>query len=57
MAEEFKTLKPHYNIPDLSKPYSVSGNLTLLKPANNILSNFLSDKQEDPANDTVAHLL
>jgi len=57
MAEEFKTLRPFYNVPDLSKPFSISGNLTLLSPANNILSNFLSDKEEHPEQDTIAHLL
>ena len=30
LADEYTVLEPHYNIPDLTSPYSVSGNLTLL---------------------------
>lgn len=57
MAEEFKTLDPYYNIPDMSKPYSVSGNLTLFSPANNILMNFLRDRTEDKEHDTIVNRL
>jgi hypothetical protein len=57
LTEEFKTLRPFYNIPDLSKPYSVSGNLTLLAPANSILSNYLSDDSENLVDDTISKLL
>lgn len=57
MADLFKTLKPYYNIPDMSKPFSVSGNLTLLSPANNILSNYLSDRTEYPSVDTIINEL
>mgnify|MGYP006909096523 FL=1 len=47
MAEEFKTLDTYYNIPDTTKPFSVSGNLNLLSPANSILSSYLYDRKED----------
>jgi hypothetical protein len=46
MATEFKTLSAHHNIPDMSKPFSISGNLSLLSPANSILSNYLGDYSE-----------
>jgi hypothetical protein len=57
LAEEFKTFDPFYNIPDTSKPYSVSGNLTLLSPANNILAQCLLDTREDVAGDTIVKQL
>lgn len=41
MVQEAKTLEPHYNIPDMSKPFSVSGNLTLLSPSISILANYI----------------
>lgn len=47
MADEFKTLEAYYNIPDVSKPYSISGNLTLLSPATSTLSNYLSTDEDD----------
>lgn len=48
LADECMTLSPHYNIPDLSKPFSVSGNLTLLNPANNILGNLVQESTDLP---------
>ena len=56
LAEEFKTLDTHYNIPDTTKPFSVSGNLNLLSPANTILSRFLYDEQEEGV-DTIVNQL
>lgn len=44
VAKEVDTFKPHYNIPDVSKPYAISGNFGLLGPSNSILTNFLDDK-------------
>lgn len=46
LTDEFKSFAPFYNIPDTSKPYSVSGNLTLLAPANSTIANYLSDARE-----------
>ena len=57
LAEEYETLKPFYNIPDLSKPFSISGNLSLLGPANAILGNYLLDKREFPEEDTITRML
>lgn len=57
LVDEYEVLSPHFNIPDLSKPYSVSGNLTLLGPANAILLNYLRDKMEDPMADTIVEKL
>lgn len=54
LANEFKTLKPHYNIPDLSKPFSISGNLTLLAPANSILANYLSDYEDGVDDESIS---
>ena len=47
LVDEFKTLKAFYSVPDVSKPYSISGNLTLLSPATSILSNYLSNKDNE----------
>lgn len=57
LEDEYEVLQPHYNIPDLSNPYAVSGNLTLLGPANAILLNYLRDKMEDPLQDTIVEKL
>lgn len=57
MADRFKVLKSFYSVPDLSKPCSVSGNLSLFSPSNNILANYLTDAAEYPELDTVEHLL
>lgn len=58
MANEFKTLQPHFNVSDLSKPYAVSGNLSLLAPATSILSNYLYKKTPDaPAVDNISNQL
>lgn len=46
LYQEYKTLKPYYNIPDMTKPFTVCGNLTLLSPANSIMSNYLLDREE-----------
>jgi len=45
MANEFKTLRPFFNIPDLTKPCSVSGRLSLDTPNNSILANYLADRE------------
>lgn len=55
LSEEFKKLKPFYNIPDMSKPYSVCGYLTLLAPSNSLIANYLSDKSEYPEQDTISN--
>ncbi len=57
LTEEYEVLKPFYNIPDLTKPFSISGNLSLLGPANAILGNFLMDKRENREEDTITKLL
>lgn len=53
VENEFKSFAPFYNIPDTSKPYSVSGNLTLLAPANSTIANYLSDARESDSLDTI----
>jgi DNA-directed RNA polymerase beta' subunit len=53
LAEEFKTLRPYYNIPDNNKPLTISNNLSLLSPSYGVLCNMLRDDAEDYENDTV----
>lgn len=55
MEREFKTLKPYFNVPETSKPYAISGNLTLLSPSTSILSNFLYDKSESTRKDQICN--
>lgn len=57
MSEEFKTLSPYYNAPDVSQPYAISGHLGLLSPATSVLSNFLYDKTPPKEKDTVCDRL
>lgn len=57
LADLTKTLAPFYNIPDMSKPNAIAGELTLLSPANSLLGNYILDNDEDPANDTVSDRL
>ena len=57
MIEMAEVFSPFYNIPGLNSPYGITGNLTLLPVANRILQEFLGSPEEDPANDTIAHLL
>ena len=44
LAEEFKTLRPFYNITSVAEPYGISDHLTLLSPSYNILANYLMEK-------------
>lgn len=48
----FKVFEPHFNIPG-EQPYNISGNLTLLAPANNIMLEYLRAEHDHPENDTV----
>ena len=54
MCEQFKTLQPFFNIPDISKPYEISGNLGLLSPSTSIIANFLYDKLPSTRKDQVS---
>ena len=42
MAENTDSLSPHFNVTDLTKQYSVSGNLSVMSPATATISNYLS---------------
>jgi len=53
MYNLFKTLKPYHSIPDLAKPGSVSGRLSLDTPNNTILANYLRDKEIKEGDDTL----
>jgi hypothetical protein len=53
LLQEFRSLQPHYNIPDTGVPYCVSGNLTLLAPSTAVISNMLQDVKEQPELDTI----
>ena len=52
MAELFYNFSPHFNIPG-EEVNSVSGHLTLFDPANNILLEYLQDRQDNPKEDTI----
>ena len=52
MAELFYNFSPHFNLPG-EEVYSISGHLTLFDPANNILLEYLEDKQDFPKEDTI----
>ena len=41
----------------MSKPNAIAGELTLLSPANSLISNYISDNVMDPSNDTVSSKL
>jgi len=45
MHSMFLRFEPHYNIPEIDRPNSVSGRLSLDTPNNTILSNFLNYKE------------
>ena len=47
MAKTFETLAPYYNIPDVSKPFEVCGNVSLMPCASTVLTNYLADKGSD----------
>lgn len=53
MAELGKTFEIHHNVFEGSTPYSISSNVTILSPANAVLSDALSDAEEEPENDTI----
>lgn len=53
MVEEFNTLSPYFNAPDVSRPYAVSGFVGLLSPSTSILSSFLEDKSPSEYQDTI----
>jgi len=56
MARMTEVFDAHHNVLDLSKPYSISGNLTLLSSVTSIMSNFL-DHKEPEEKDTITELL
>jgi len=53
MVDCFKTLRPFFNIPDLTKPCSVSKRLTLDTPNNSILANYLGDTTVSDGDDSL----
>ena len=57
LTEELEAISPYYNIPDTSKPYSVSGFLSLQSPANATLSNYLDDKSVLEGTDNICSKL
>jgi hypothetical protein len=57
MADLASGLAPHYSVPDLSKPFNVSGRLSLLSPTTSILGNYLASPVEDIEKDTISSKL
>lgn len=43
---EFSIYDPHYNIPGYGKPFDTSGHMSLQAPANEIIGEWLQDKEE-----------
>jgi len=56
LAEIMKKFKSHYSVPDLSKPFNISGNLNIMSTATSILSNYLHSPN-DAEKDTVSSKL
>jgi hypothetical protein len=54
MCEQFKTLQPFFNVPDIAKPYEISGNLGLLSPSTSIIANYLYDKTPSTRKDQIS---
>lgn len=52
MANLFERFNPYYNIPDF-EPYSVSGKVSLLPLANNIMLEYLKNKSDHPEQDKI----
>ena len=46
LYKELSGFEPHKNVPDLSTPFNVSGNLSLMATATSITSNYLYDKKD-----------
>ena len=46
LYKELSGFEPHKNVPDLSTPFNVSGNLSLMATATSITSNYLYDKND-----------
>jgi hypothetical protein len=57
IADQASTLAPHFNVPGRSKPYEISGNLTLLAPATAVVSRYLRDTSETPDLDMIVSRL
>jgi len=58
LTEIMKNFAPHYSIPDLTKPLSVSGNLSLFGASTSILNNYLYKKKPDAIHeDTISSKL
>lgn len=53
LADEVSTLDTYYSVPGLGKPCEVSGNLTLDKPANAILTNYMRDNDNGGSNNSL----
>ena len=59
MANLMDNFKSHYSVPDLSKPFNVSGNLNIMAPATSILSNYLynpNDQETDTVTSRLKHV-
>lgn len=56
LYKELSGFEPHKNVPDMSTPFNVSGNLSLMATATSIMSNYLYDKK-DKGVDTLTKVL
>jgi len=53
LAKKLEVFKPHFNITDINKPFSISGNMSLLSSVTSILSNYLDTPEENQDSDPI----
>lgn len=57
LAEQFKTLAPYHNVPDITRPYEVCSNVNLMPCASTILTNYLKSNDTNGQPDTIVDKL
>lgn len=53
MLDLFEPFDMKYNVPDNNRPGGISGHLSILEAGNSIVSEFLSDKEDNPKDDVI----
>ena len=57
LSNEFVTLEPYNALLDVSKPFSISGNMSLLSPATTLVSNWMDSDITSPQDMSYLHSL
>lgn len=52
LVKEISVYRPHFNIPNLSKPFSISNALSMQPPADGITMSYLKDKEDEKEDDS-----